>query len=148
MTDEEIGRRAVIVAHAMEWIGTPYRHQASAIGQGADCLGLVRGVWRHLYGEEPEAPPPYTPDWTERGGEPLRGAAERWLEPKDARRLLPGDVLLFRMVRDGPAKHCGVHLGEDRFVHAYSGRAVTASWLSRWWRERIVAAYAFPQLSE
>ena len=35
---------------AYSWIGTPYRHQASRKGVGCDCLGLVLGVWRELYG--------------------------------------------------------------------------------------------------
>ena len=38
--------RARVVAEARMWIGTPYVHQASALGAGCDCLGLVRGVWR------------------------------------------------------------------------------------------------------
>ena len=50
---------------ARDWIGTPYRHQASCAGAGADCLGLIRGVWRQLYGHEPAAVPAYTPDWSE-----------------------------------------------------------------------------------
>ena len=41
------------------WIGTPYRHQASLKGVGCDCLGLVRGVWRAVIGDEPERAPPY-----------------------------------------------------------------------------------------
>ena len=59
------------------WLGTPYRHQASVKGEGADCLGLVRGVWRAVVGEEPETPPPYRPDWAERGGEETLLAAAR-----------------------------------------------------------------------
>ncbi len=51
-----------IVAAARGWIGTPYRHQGQVKGVGCDCLGLVRGVWRDLYGAEPEAPPPYRAD--------------------------------------------------------------------------------------
>ncbi|MEL6794106.1 MAG: peptidase P60, partial [Pseudomonadota bacterium] len=58
-----VGARAVRIARA--WIGTPYRHQASLKGVGADCLGLIRGVWRELYGAEPEAPPPYSREWGE-----------------------------------------------------------------------------------
>ncbi len=50
--------RAAIVVTARLWIGTPYLHQASLRGIGCDCLGLLRGVWRDLYGPEPEAPPP------------------------------------------------------------------------------------------
>ncbi|MFZ2468534.1 MAG: peptidase, partial [Parvibaculum sedimenti] len=46
--------RAAVVAAARAWIGTPYRHQASCKGAGADCLGLVRGLWREFHGAEPE----------------------------------------------------------------------------------------------
>lgn len=59
---------APIVAEALTWLGTPYRHQASVKGVGCDCLGLVRGVWRAVYGSEPEAAPGYTPDWAEARG--------------------------------------------------------------------------------
>ncbi|HWW12917.1 MAG TPA: peptidase P60, partial [Brevundimonas sp.] len=51
-----------MLAAARSWLGTPYRHQASMKGQGADCLGLVRGVWREVVGAEPEATPAYVPD--------------------------------------------------------------------------------------
>lgn len=51
-------------------------------GVGADCLGLVRGVWREVVGEEPEILPPYSADWAEVGGEEtLLEAAGRWLTP-------------------------------------------------------------------
>ena len=46
--------RTAIVEEARAWIGTPYRHQASLKGVGCDCLGLIRGVWRAVMGEEPE----------------------------------------------------------------------------------------------
>ena len=44
-----------IVAAARGWLGTPYRDQASLKGVGCDCLGLVRGVWREVLGDEPSA---------------------------------------------------------------------------------------------
>ena len=47
-----------MVAEARAWIGTPYVHQASVRGGGTDCLGLLRGVWRVVIGEEPETVPP------------------------------------------------------------------------------------------
>jgi NlpC/P60 family putative phage cell wall peptidase len=43
-----------VLALAGGWIGTPYRHQASLKGVGCDCLGLIRGIWRGVYGHEPE----------------------------------------------------------------------------------------------
>ena len=45
-----------IIAEARAWIGTPYHHQAAVKGVGCDCLGLVRGVWRAVYGADPEHP--------------------------------------------------------------------------------------------
>src|ERR1035437_129928 len=72
--------RGQIIAETRDWIGTPYQHQASVKGVGCDCLGLVRGVWRAVIGEEPERAPPYAPDWAEAAsGEPLAAAAARHL---------------------------------------------------------------------
>ncbi|MBY0422095.1 MAG: C40 family peptidase [Parvularculaceae bacterium] len=140
---------AAALAEARRWIGTPYLHQASARGAGADCLGFVRGVWRALYGEEPEAVPPYTPDWNERafaatGEEPLLDAARRWFVEKPREAAAPGDVLVFRVLSDGPAKHCGILSSQDRFLHAYAGRAVVESPYGEWWRRRLVAAFGWP----
>src|SRR5471030_1040572 len=87
-----------IVRIARSWIGTPYLHQASVKGAGCDCLGLLRGVWRELRGEEPEDLPPYSPDWAEaRGEETLYSALKRHLTEIDHATIAPGDVALFRM---------------------------------------------------
>lgn len=137
--------RGAIVAAARAWIGTPYRHQASAEGAGCDCLGLVRGVWRAVVGPEPEVPPPYTPDWAERSGaETLRDAARRRLVEIPISAATAGDVVLFRIQRGAPAKHAGVLSGRDHLVHAYWGRAVCESPLTSWWRRRRAYAFRFP----
>ncbi len=142
-------RRDRIVDEARGWIGTPYCHQASALGAGADCLGLLRGVWRGLYGREPETPPPYTADWAEpQREEALWSAARRHLRPKAVPDFLEGDVLLFRM-RDGAiAKHLGIVSASGelaKFIHAYQGHGVVESALTEPWRRRIVAAFVFPE---
>ena len=141
--------RIQIIDAARGWLGTPYVHQASAKGAGCDCLGLIRGVWRELYGAEPEAPPAYTSDWNERhwksgAEEKLLDAARRNLSERESNSFDPGDVLVFRVSADGPAKHCGLAVAPDRFIHAYAGRAVIESWLSRWWRERLAGTFIFP----
>ena len=133
------------LAVARTWLGTPYHHQASRKGVGADCLGLVRGVWRELYGREPELPPPYSADWAEATREEtLLAAARRNLIEVSREDAAPGDVVLFRMVPEGPAKHAGILSEGGRFIHAYSGKAVTNSSLSRWWEARLVAAFTWP----
>src|SRR3954471_15930717 len=99
--------RSLIVAETRGWIGTPYRHQASLRGVGCDCLGLVRGVWREVIGREPEAPPPYSPDWAEASAdEALLKAALRWFTP--VADVAHGDLIVFRWRDGSPAKHLGL----------------------------------------
>ena len=98
---------SVVVAAARGWIGTPYVHQASVRGAGADCLGLIRGVWREIHGKEPEEPPPCTADWGETGREELLLAAGlRHMAPATGD-WAEGQVLLFRMREGAVAKHLG-----------------------------------------
>lgn len=132
---------------ARGWLGTPYVHQASMRGSGADCLGLIRGVWRDLHGIEPEVPPPYTADWAECGGvEVLMAAAMRHLRPvPQGAAWSGGQVLLFRMRPGAVAKHLGILTeGGLRFVHAYDAHGVIESPLTPPWRSRVVARFRFP----
>jgi len=137
-------RRARVLAEARLWLGTPYCHQASLRGAGADCLGLVRGLWRALHGTDPAGIPPYGPDWAETGrDEALWQALSHLMRPAGPT-LEPGDILLFRMRAASVAKHLGVltATGPDaRFIHAYSGHGVVESPLSTPWARRIVARF-------
>ena len=138
-----------VIAEARRWLGTPYCHQASCRGVGTDCLGLLRGIWRELIGPEPEPVPPYSADWAEGAGdERLLGAALRHLiaGPEDG--AARGDVLLFRMIARGPAKHVAVlsfgDVADGRMIHAYSGHAVCETSLTRPWRRRMAGVFRFP----
>lgn len=138
-----------VIAEARFWIGTPYLHQASVRGAGTDCLGLLRGVWRAVFGEEPEVVPAYTSDWAEPSREEvLLEAAHRRLVPRPIGTAHVGDVLLFRM-RDGSiAKHLGLQSetgDHPRFIHAYTAYGVIESSLSTPWQRRIAARFAFPE---
>ena len=140
---------SAVVEAARGWIGTPYRHQASCRGAGCDCLGLLRGVWRDCLGEEPEAIPPYTRDWSEpRHEERLWQAATLHLIEKPLDAAAPGDVLLFRMRAQSVAKHLGIQSeinAQAAFVHSYSGHGVVESALTAPWSRRIVARFRFPE---
>jgi NlpC/P60 family putative phage cell wall peptidase len=135
-----------IVAETLAWTGTPYRHQGTRKGVGCDCLGLVRGVWRAVYATEPEDPGAYARDWSEAGkGDPLLSAARRHCAEKPVADAVPGDLLVFRWKQQYAAKHAGILVGPERFVHAYEGHAVTVSPLVPQWRRRIAGAFAFPE---
>ncbi|MBG0810592.1 C40 family peptidase [Methylosinus sp. H3A] len=136
--------RAAIVAEARRWIGTPYRHQASLIHVGCDCLGLVRGVWRGLVGPEPEETPPYSPDWAEaEGEETLSLAAHRHFTSVEAGSFRAGDVLLFRFRDFARAKHLGIATSATHMVHAHGGACVAEAPIGLW-RKRMVDAFVFP----
>lgn len=164
--------RAVIVAHARAWIGTPYHHQASRRGVGSDCVGLVRGIWRTLYKCEPEPLPAYGRDWSEATGrEALLEAARRHFVEVVPEAARAGDVLVFRYRPQAVAKHAGIlalspvdgreaaegeirgnRLGDagTRFslIHAIEGAPVTEVALTEWWRRRVAAAFQFPGMMD
>jgi NlpC/P60 family putative phage cell wall peptidase len=134
-----------VIAIARSWIGTPYAHQASVKGVGCDCLGLLRGVWRELHGEDAETPPPYSPDWAEATGEEtLYTAMKRHLTEIDPRDIAPGDIALFRMMPRGPAKHCGIVAKKKSglmLIHARQNKQVGEEVFSALWRRKF--AYGF-----
>ena len=133
-----------VIAGARLWLGTPYVHQASVPGAGCDCLGLARGVWRDLHGAEPVTPPPYTRDWGEAGGaEVLAEAARRFLLEIPAAEAGPGALILFRMARGAPAKHCGIR-SESGLIHAYQGAGVFEEPWSPIWARRAAFAFHYP----
>jgi NlpC/P60 family putative phage cell wall peptidase len=162
--------RAAIVAQARRWTGTPYHHQASCISAGVDCIGLVRGVWRALYGSEPETLPGYGRDWSEATGrETLLDAARRHFSGVHPNEAGSGDVLVFRYRPQAVAKHVGIlaisslepgasaerskntiRLGDPlasaSLIHAVEGAPVTEIALTGWWRRRLVAAFRFPKV--
>jgi NlpC/P60 family putative phage cell wall peptidase len=172
LTISPMPTRTRIVAIARQWLGTPYHHQASVKGAGCDCIGLVRGIWRELYGREPQTLPAYTRDWAEaHGRETLIEAARHHLleiTPSDAQ---PGDVLVFRWRRTAPAKHCAVlsaarlplpPCGEragvrgsrrqtpigTTMIHALEGARVCEVSLSPWWHRHLAGAFMFPEVSD
>ena len=137
--------REEIVARARAWIGTPYHHQASCRAVGADCLGLVRGVWLELYGASSEQPPAYSRDWAEASGEEtLMAAAARHLRPIEIGRAAAGDVVVFRLRAGLVAKHVAILTGPDSFVHAMEGGPACEVALASWWRRRIAGVFSFP----
>ena len=141
MTDTKSER---VIAAARLWLGTPYVHQASVPGAGCDCLGLARGIWRELHGPEPVIPPPYTRDWGEAGGqEVLAIAARRFLVEIPTAAAGPGALILFRMARNAPAKHCGIR-SETGLIHAYQGAGVIEEPWGPHWARRAAFAFHYP----
>lgn len=145
--DQQIGRERVVAA-ARRWIGTPYRHQASRPGVGCDCLGLVAGIWRDLYGRAPAYGRTYSADWAETAGdgEPLLDACARHCQPVAMPR--PGDLLAFRFAPRTAAKHLAIMATPGTIIHARERHAVCEEQLTPWWRRRIAGIFSFPPVTD
>lgn len=134
----------IVVVAARQWLGTPYRHRASTLGAGCDCLGLLRGVWRSLYGAEPVAVPPYRADWRGAGNDrALEVAAERFLIA-EAGEMAAGQVLLFRLGGLEAARHCGIMVSDRRFIHAQEHLGVVEANFTDGWAKRVGGRFRFP----
>ena len=144
---------ALVIAVARSWIGTPYHDQASLRGVGCDCLGLARGVWREVVGDEPFPIPPYSRDWGETGPREVLAEGARQMMPEiTPTEAGPGTLILFRMGRSTAptraiAKHVGILTESDRFIHAYERLGVVEETLTTAWRRRVAFAFLFPHPS-
>ena len=139
---------SAVLVIARTWLGTPYLHQSSVQGVGCDCLGLARGIWRALHGEELWEVPPYSRDWGEAGRREVLGdAARAALIEIPVVAAGPGTLILFRMATSAPAKHCGL-LGESvirpSLIHAYDRSGVVEEAFTPAWSRRAAFAFQFP----
>ena len=148
-----MSNRDKALAEARLWLSTSYRHGASSRdlndeGYGADFFGLLRGIWRAVYGAELESFD-YKPDWAAPGEEGLLGVLDRNMIRIPVARAQPGDVIVFRMAPEAPARHLAILSAVDgpepRMIHAYWGRAVVESWVGPWWKAREAAAFTWPE---
>jgi len=57
----------------------------------------------------------------------------------------PGALVLFRMMPRAIAKHVGILIAPDSFLHAYERLGIIHEPLTPSWRRRIAFAFLFPQ---
>ena len=88
---------------------------------------------------------PYTRDWGEAGGEEvLADAARNFLLEIPIAAAGPGALILFRMARGAPAKHCGIR-SETGLIHAYEGAGVIEEPWSPIWARKAAFAFHYPE---
>ena len=137
-----------IVKATKKWLNTPYRHQASMLGAGCDCLGLLRGVWRELIGEEPIKMPPYKANWRDKeNASALLEMADRFLI-KTGSIPKAGDIILFQMIKSMPPKHCAIMINDNCFIHSQEQIGVTKAHLTDPWQSHIHSIYQFPKIKQ
>ncbi|AQU84792.1 MAG: C40 family peptidase [Halomonas sp.] len=115
--------RALILSHAQQAIGTPYRFGGSSPG-GLDCSGLVEMTYRAAGIRVP------------------RTADEQFRALPQVEAPRPGDLLFFGS--GAKATHVGIYRGNRQMIHAPgSGRAVVSVPLDiDYWQARFLGAAA------
>lgn len=147
MVEETLSERTEqAIAIARTWIGTPYQHQACLKGHGVDCVGLIKGIYEELYEVKTREVVNYTPDWGDsNGNESLLKIARKYMRPVTPGNVDAGHVVLMRWKRRRVAKHALLMTSSDTAIHAYNRSPVCEIHLSKWWLDKIVYAFDWPE---
>jgi len=134
-----------VVYAAQQWLGTPFAHQASCLGQGCDCLGLVRGVWRMLHGDETFEVPLYAPRWRVwKNDARLQDGLAAQLEVVACDQVYIGAVLGFAIGQSETVNHLGIASKDTRMIHCNSRSGVIETNINEHWLRLLKAQYLFP----
>ena len=119
-------RAEAVVATARQQLGARYRAGGCTPHEGFDCSGFVQ----YVYGRNGLSLPRSTSDLLSVGVEP------------DARGLLAGDLVFFRIGRLGSTLHVGIYTGRGQFIHSPSsgGRVREEPIRGAYWLERYIGA--------
>ncbi len=112
-----------IIKIAIKHIGKPYRYGATGPNR-FDCSGFVYAVFKSIGINIPR---------TSIAQSRIKGIK------LSRSQLREGDILFFDTSLKGHVNHTGIYLGDDKFIHASSGRAysVTISSLNGWYRDKF-----------
>lgn len=111
-----------IIATAKNYLGVPYVFGGASPEEGFDCSGFLKYVFAR------------------NGIEIPRTADEQYLLGKLVKQsqLVAGDLVFFTTYEPG-ASHCGIYLGNDKFIHASSSKGIRVDdindsyWASRYY---------------
>jgi len=136
--------RPEVAQKALEFLGTPYHHQAKVKGLGVDCGQLILAVAQELNLVSPTMRVTnYSTEWH------LHNTKEKMLNMLEQfncvekTTLEVGDIVCFKFGR--VCSHLGIYLGDGQFIHARidQGKVVINS-LSGDWLKRQTKTYSFP----
>jgi hypothetical protein len=119
-------RASELAIRAMSMIGIRYKYGGNLPESGLDCSGLVRYLFKEVWGAD-----------LPRTSEEISRLGER-VETQD---LQPGDLVFYNTLRRG-FSHVGIYLGDNKFIHAPSagGQVRIESMDIGYWKKRFNGA--------
>lgn len=139
----------MLLAEALTWLETPYAHQASLKGVGADCIGIITGVAVAYALPDAQA---FRDDRAFKGygrvPDPalVEEASDRYLDRIDIADAGLMNILRFR-IEDQPRHFAFIsNIEPKRIIHAYAMHNANLSrvvehGLGEWWQARVDRAY-------
>jgi cell wall-associated NlpC family hydrolase len=120
--------QSALYAQFKDWQGV--RHRSGGLSRsGVDCSGFVYLTYHHRFGIN-------LPRTTR-----LQSRAGRYISRRD---LQPGDLVFFKTGIF--ARHVGIYIEKDRFLHVSTKRGVMVSSLEdAYWRKRYWKAVRIPR---
>jgi len=119
-------RASDLVLQAMSMIGIRYKYGGNAPDSGLDCSGLVRYVFKQVWGSDL----PRTSQEISQLGQKV-----------ETNELQPGDLVFYNTLRRS-FSHVGIYLGDNKFIHAPSagGEVRVESMDLSYWKKRFNGA--------
>lgn len=140
--------RDKIIKEALDWVNTPFLHQARVKGQGVDCAQLTLGIALNVglvSRSDVIKVPQYPIQLANLREEILLHTLESFgCEEIKLEKAKPGDILVFKYGRIH--SHLGILIEKNRFVHAFAkgSKIVCCAWLTSEYAQRVSKAYKFP----
>jgi NlpC/P60 family putative phage cell wall peptidase len=114
----EEAERALVVACARSWAGTPFRDGAAIKGVGVDCAQLVRAVAIEAGIAEVEPTGGYSSQWMlHKDDDRLVAFIRRYAREIAPEAAKVGDLVVYRVGR--AFSHVAILTGGGRIVHAH-----------------------------
>ncbi|HJV80773.1 C40 family peptidase [Noviherbaspirillum sp.] len=126
LTSRAKANASELVVRAMGLIGIRYKYGGTAPESGLDCSGLVRYLFKDVWGTDL----PRTSEEMSRVGEKV-----------DTQNLQPGDLVFYNTLRHA-FSHVGIYLGNNKFIHSPSpgGEVRIESMDLSYWKKRFNGA--------
>lgn len=124
-------RASELALHAMGMLGIDYKFGGNTPEQGLDCSGLVRYVFKEVWGTH-----------LPRTSEEISQVGSR----VDNQDLQPGDLVFYNTLKRG-FSHVGIYLGDNKFIHSPStgGKVRIESMDIGYWKTRFNGARRIDQ---
>lgn len=128
---------------ARQWLGTPFKWEASLKGVGCDCRGLLTGVAREYGRPEANEIEALVVGYSRRidEAELLAGLDRLFDRLPDGTEPEANDIIAFRI--KGKVQHLALCPEPGRMIHAYSGdpACVVEVPLRLFWKRRIAGVW-------